>query len=162
MGTTRPVAHCKGNVPERRILLNSICNGSIRISVAFLKYSFIILSTPHALFAERLFIADMVSFCENGSSREGKLVSLSLLSKFSTKALISSGRVSSISDDRFLKYSKNHYQIYYAKDFVLFKCFQNSFGLFFLFHSFLCSCHGYICFYIFCKNTCNLSYKQKP
>ena len=47
---------------DRKILLKRTCNGSISISVAFLKYSFKTLSTPHALFVDRLFIAVSISF----------------------------------------------------------------------------------------------------
>ena len=39
------------------------------MSAAFLKYSFIILSTPHDLFEERLFIALRISVRENGLSK---------------------------------------------------------------------------------------------
>ena len=92
MGTPSPVAHCEVNVRESRILPNRICNGAIRIFVAFLINSFIIFSTPHALSAERLCFAAMISLCENGSSRKGKVVPLSL-SNFLTKFLISSGKV---------------------------------------------------------------------
>ena len=105
-----PVDQSVGNLPQSNILLNKTSNGSNRMVLALIKYSFNILSAPHDLFVESPLIAFCISTRLMRSSKASKVVSLA--SKSRTKSTIGSPIVSCVSADNRLKYSKKSLSIF--------------------------------------------------